>query len=122
MKFLIGLLLCFYLINFIKSICDTEDEPYLKVRDDDDCKRRVFSDEEKENGAVACCYVKAKIDTGKYKGTEYGCSPLTQAELRDIDQYIKVLESLSGVKDVDIDCKSSYIIFSFLILLSLIFF
>ena len=121
MKFLIVLLICFYFINFIKSECSTEDGYSRKIRDDDDCKKRALSDEEKELGNVACCYYKAKIDSPNFKGKEYGCIPLTQSEVKNIDQYIKFFESSKEVKDVDIDCKSSNTFFSFLIFLSLIF-
>ena len=122
MRILEAVLICIFLFQFINSECLVDEDALVKIRDDDDCEKRSFSDEEKEEGAYKCCLVKMKVDSYTFKGKEYSCVPLTQAEYKDIKKYIKAAEKINEVKDLDIDCNSSYLAFSFIITLVLIFF
>ena len=120
MKIFNLMLINFCLISYINSTCQP-DEENNKIRNENDCINRVFSDEETSRKAYKCCKMKAKVDSNNFKGKEYSCISLTENDYKNIKQLIKNLESDSTVKDVSIDCKSSYLKFGFLILLLLLF-
>ena len=101
----------FCLISYINSTCQP-DEENNKIRDKDDCIKRTFSEDETSKSAYKCCYMKQKKDDYNFKGKEYSCITLTQNDYNNIKQVIKNLESSNVIKDVDIDCKKSYLKFS----------
>ena len=120
MKIFNLMLINFCLISYINSTCQP-DEENNKIRKDKDCINRVFSDEEKSRNAYKCCKMRAEVDSNNFKGKEYSCISLTENDYKNVKQLIKNLELDNTVKDVSIDCKSSYLKFGFLILLLLLF-
>ena len=108
MKTLDIILITFCLLSFINSTCEP-DEENNKIRDDDDCTKRAFSEDEVANEAYKCCYLKQKVDAVTFKGNRYQCITINQNQYNYIKDLIKSYENEAGVKDVSIDCKSSYI-------------
>ena len=120
MKLIDKIFIAFCLLSFINSTCHP-DEENNKIRDDDDCNKRTFSEEESANQAYKCCYLKLEIDSPTMKGDEYSCIALTQEEYDHVKNTASVYENNSGVKKAEIDCKSSYLKYG-LIFLFLFFF
>ena len=120
MKIFDILFISFCLIGFINSTCQP-DEENNKIRDEDDCVNRQLSDEEKNTFHTRCCYMRQKVDDNTRKGKEYSCIAITENDYKNVKKLIKQLESESGIKDVKIDCKATYIKYALLSLFLLLF-
>ena len=120
MKTLDIIIISFYLLSFIKSKCTLETET-SKIRDSGDCKDRSFDEEEIENDAYRCCFLRMETDRIDYVGKEYSCVAITQQAYNDIKNYKKQLEAQIGIDKVKIDCKSSYFNYGLLSLFLLLF-
>ena len=66
-----------------------------------------------------CCFIKWKTAD---KERRYNCYPVRISELNNIDDLIDVIEDLTSVDEVDsLDCSSSYLYGSLLLIASLLF-
>ena len=103
----------FFLILIIAKIyCDDDD--YCSSQPSspsvDECKKL-------KTGNGYCCYYEAPKSTDKK-----GCMPLSKYKYDNIKDYIKFLKKFGGEKgetedkDVKVDCKSSYLQLSLIIL------
>ena len=63
-----------------------------------------------------CCFIKWETGDGKRR---YNCYQITKHQLADIDSTIDSLENSLGGKVKSLDCKSSYLFGSLLLLLFL---
>ena len=120
MKVLEIIFISFCVISFVHSTCEP-DEENNRIRDEDDCTKRTFSEEEALNEAYKCCYMRQKLDSTIYKGNRYQCLAVTLNDYNYIKNLIKQYEAQSGVDDVKIDCESSYIKFGLLFLTLFLF-
>ena len=122
-KILYGIFIISCLLSFINSYCEDEDgEETVRIRSSKDCTKRTLSEYEQNEGGFRCCYKREEVDILTYKGKIYSCVLLNQNQYNDIKNFIKNREKQNGIKDVKIDCKSSYsqiglIIFVFSLLL-----
>ncbi len=119
MKILEILFIIFCLLSLINSTCEP-DEENNKIRDKDDCVKRIFSDEEVNMQAYKCCYMRQKISDNTRKGNEYSCIFLTQNDYNNITNLIKQYEKETGIEDVKIDCGSTYLIYTIISLFLLL--
>ena len=110
------ILIC--LFSFIKTTCITDDDDPIRYRDYKDCKDRVFDSDEIENYAYRCCHIEIETETANVENSVEGCIPLNENQFNNIRQLIREYESQPNVDDVDIDCKSSYINFSLISLVT----
>ena len=78
-------------------------------------------DGETGNNADECNALKKSSDYYKCCFAEYSggksCVSVTEAQYDDIDEFIDNAEDDGGIKDLEIDCGSKYIIFSLLSLI-----
>ena len=110
MKFLNQIFIISCLYFFVNSTCETdEDDTSHKYRHYEDCKDRAFDEEELESYSYRCCYMEIEIKTLNTEKDVHGCVALTQPQYDNIKRTINDFESVEGVHDVDIDCKSYYI-------------
>ena len=112
MKLITKITISLYLFILIYSECAPETE-IIKVREAKACNKRNFSEEENENMAYKCCYMKRKIDNIVYNGNENGCVVLTQYEYTNIKNTLLTYKD-KDIKEVKIDCKSLFLSFNFL--------
>ena len=120
-KILYGILIIYCLISLINSYCEDEDgEETVRIRHSKDCTSRIISEAEQNEGGYRCCYMREKVDLLTYKGKIYSCVLLNQNEYNDIKNVIKNREKENGIKDVKIDCKSSYLYNGLLIVFALL--
>ena len=110
----------FFLFSLINSTCQPEEENN-KIREPEVCNKRAFNEEEVNSQAYKCCYMTQKVDLNSRKGKDYSCIYITQNDYNNIKELIKQYERETGIDDVDIDCKSTYIRFALLSLLILLF-
>ena len=109
-KILYGIFIIYCIFSLIYSYCEDDDgEETIRIRHSKDCTKRVISESEQNEGGYRCCYMRQEVDTLTYKGKVYSCVVLTQSEYEDIKNFIKNKEKENGIKDVKIDCKSSYL-------------
>lgn len=104
--FLFAIIICF--ISYIHSetsTCSIE----KSASSADDCKNIKL-----EEGFKYCCYIKVKLEGQNVNG----CSPLTEDQYKNIDDYIDKTEKEEKVEIDKLDCKSYYLE---LCLLSLLF-
>ena len=120
MKVLETIFIAFCVISFVYPTCEP-DEENNKIRDEDDCTKRTFSEEEAADEAYKCCYMRQKIDSTVFKGKRYQCLAVTLNQYNYIKDLIKRYEAESGIDDVKIDCRSSYIKFGLLFLALFLF-
>ena len=119
MKIIDVIIIFFCLFSFSNLTCSSEDQE-IKIRGKGDCNQRSFNEEETNNGAYKCCFLKEEIDTITQKGTRYTCVAISQNDYNNIKDVVKQYKSHSGVDDVSIKCKSSYLqygLFSLILLL-----
>ena len=64
-----------------------------------------------------CCFLKYEKDNQR----QYYCMPLTNNEFWDIDKTIESFESKLGVDVDSLDCSSSYLYVSLLLIFALLF-
>ena len=64
-----------------------------------------------------CCFLKYEKDNQR----QYYCMPLTNSEFWDIDKTIESFESKLGVDVDSLDCSSSYLYVSLLLIFALLF-
>lgn len=87
---------------------------YIKC-DDSECNGQTGNNADECNALkksgdyYKCCFAESSL--GKF------CVGVTEAEYDDIDEYIDNAEDDEGIKDLEIDCGSKYIIFSLLSLI-----
>ena len=109
------------MISFINSYCQDEDgEETVRIRHSKDCTSRIISEDEQNEGGYRCCYMREKVDLLTYTGKRYSCILLDQNEYNNIKNFIKNREKQSGIKDVKIDCQSSYLHIGLLIVFALL--
>ena len=65
--------------------------------------------------------MRQKVDDNTRKGKDYSCIAITENDYKNVKKLIKQLESDSGIKDVKIDCKATYIKYALLSLFLLLF-
>ena len=113
MKIVYLTLILFSLFFSINPFCEVEegDEETVKIRDKDDCIKRSLSDEEVENGGYKCCYMREEVDTISFDGKLYSCILVNQTGYENIKNLVKDREKETGVDNVKIECKSSYLQF-----------
>ena len=85
-------------ISFISSDCDME----VSASKAGDCED-LEVDESK--GEKYCCFVKGTSNNKKLNT----CVPITEAQYKDIDQTIKLVEGVFDGKVEKLDCKSFYL-------------
>ena len=73
------------ILAYIKSTCEINKEN-SRVREEDDCVRRVLSEEEQNSDAYKCCLMKKKVNRNNFEGKEYSCIALTQYDYENIKQ------------------------------------
>ena len=113
MKIFDILFISFCILSFINSTCQPEEENN-KIRDEDDCTNRQLNDEEKSTFKTRCCFMRRKLDDNTRKGKEYSCISITENDYKNIKKLVKQFEGESGVDDVKIDCKATYIKYALL--------
>ena len=70
------------------------------------------------DGYERCCFLKYEKDNIR----EYHCLPLTSTQFWDIDDTIeKVEKALGGIEIDSLDCSSSYLFVSLLLIFALLF-
>ena len=106
-----------YLFVFINSTCETDEADTIKYRDYIDCKNRGFDTDETSNNAYRCCHIEVETETANVEKSVHGCIAIIQTQYDNIRKYIREIESRSGVKEVEIDCESSYLIYGLYCLL-----
>ena len=123
MKIYYEIFIIYCLITIINSLCELEDgeEEPSRIREKKDCIQRSISDEETRNGGYRCCFMRQKVDSISFKGNIYSCLLVTSEQYDNIKNLIKAKEKETGVEDVKINCKSSYLQFGLIILLLLLF-
>ena len=77
----------------------------------DFCRSTEYSD------YYRCCFLKYEKDNQR----QYYCMPLTNSEFWDIDKTIESFESKLGVDVDSLDCSSSYLYVSLLLIFALLF-
>ena len=112
------ILICSSWFSFINTTCRTDEDDIIRYRNYKDCKDRVFDSDEIEDNAYKCCHIEIETETANVENSVEGCIPLNETEFNNIRQLIKFYESQPNVDDVDIDCKSSYIKFSLISLVT----
>ena len=114
------LLISLCLLAFISSTCQP-DEENNKIREDDDCINRQLSEQEKSSTYTRCCFIRRKLDDNTRKGKEYSCIAITENDYKNIKKLVKQMEGDTGIKDVDIDCKATFIKYTLLSIYLLLF-
>ena len=109
-----------FLFSLINSTCQPEEENN-KIRDADICNKRAFNEDEVNSQAYKCCYMIQEVDLNTRKGDEYSCIYVTQNDYNNIKDLVKQYERESGIDDVKIDCKSTYVKITLLSLLIILF-
>ena len=71
-----------------------------------------------KNDAYRCCFLKYE-DTDKRR--QYHCVPVTSSAFWDIDTTITTYEGQLGVEIDSLDCSSSYLYVSLLLIFALLF-
>ena len=72
-----------------------------------------------KNDEYRCCFLKYE-DTNKKR--QYHCVPVTRSAFWDIDTTINTFKGLLGNVDIDsLDCSSSYLYVSLLLIFALLF-
>ena len=80
----------------------------------DFCRSTAFSD-----SYYTCCFLKWKNSTDHH---QYNCYPVNHTEMADIDIVVNRIEASDIVGDLDsLDCSSSYLYGSLLLILALLF-
>ena len=114
-------LLLIYSINsntldeFPKTVCSDYDykHPEKPAFSLDFCRTTDYGD------SARCCFLKWEDPAGNRR---YSCYPINGQELADIDETIGTLESEEEIGEVvSLDCNSSYLFGSLLLILSLLF-
>ena len=116
---IIFIILCLFIS--INSSCATDEDETNKYRNALDCKNKAFDSDEIEVGAYKCCYIEVEYKSLNSERETHGCTALTESQYNNIRQTIRTFEAQTGVYEVDIECKSSYIKYGlFLIILFLL--
>ena len=120
MKPLYLLIIFLYLFYYTNSTCEPYEENN-RIRDPDDCNKRTLSDDEKEQQAIKCCFLKMYLNNNIRKGKSYECIVITQNDYNNIKGYVKQIKADNGADKVVLDCQSSYLKNILLSLILLIF-
>ena len=101
-------------IDYVPSnlgIADARGNPAYSL---DFCRSTAFSDP-----YYTCCFLKWKNSTDHHK---YNCYPVNHTEMADIDIVVNRIEASDIVGDLDsLDCSSSYLYGSLLLIFALLF-
>lgn len=90
-------LIALCLIAIVISQCEKENDNAKSAKD---CISRTFSDEEKKNGKIHCCYYYYEDKDGK----EQGCAHYDKEEYTARDEMIKEYNVDPDVVKFELDC------------------
>ena len=92
------------------------DGEHLPAYSLDFCRSTSFDSEK----YYTCCFIKWRDTNNSHH--RYNCYPVNHTEMADIDLATKYIESFQQIKDLkSLDCSSSYLYGSLLLILALLF-